>query len=56
MGEMWKDPYENDAFEDQIEELWHTLLPLYEQFHAYIRRYSIVEINVLNLTLLRPKG
>ena len=40
MGDMWRDPYENDAFEDQVEELWQTILPLYQQLHAYIRRYD----------------
>ncbi|GBM64390.1 Angiotensin-converting enzyme [Araneus ventricosus] len=37
-GEMWREAYESETFEDEIEELWNTMKPFYEQLHAYVRR------------------
>ncbi|KAF8795127.1 Angiotensin-converting enzyme like protein [Argiope bruennichi] len=40
-GEFERDAYESDTFVEEIEELWQTLKPLYEQLHAYVRRKLI---------------
>ena len=42
-GAYWRsdfeDPTYNDTmFQQQIEDLWRQVLPLYEQLHAYVRR------------------
>jgi len=36
-GAFWVDDYESDTFKDDIEELWQTLKPFYNQIHAYVR-------------------
>ena len=40
MGEFWRDSYETYDIEEQFEDIWQTVLPLYQQLHAYIRRYA----------------
>lgn len=35
---MWLDGYEMDDFEEQIDQLWQKVRPLYLQLHAYVRR------------------
>ena len=37
-SEYWLAAYETENIEDQFEELWQIILPLYEQLHAYVRR------------------
>ncbi|CAN7988334.1 unnamed protein product [Ixodes hexagonus] len=34
---MWKESYECDDFEQNIDELWEQLQPLYKELHAYVR-------------------
>lgn len=29
--------YEQDTFKDDVEDLWKTLKPLYQEMHAYVR-------------------
>ena len=29
--------YESDTFKEDVEQLWQTMKPLYEQLHAYVR-------------------
>ncbi|EEB18603.1 Angiotensin-converting enzyme, putative [Pediculus humanus corporis] len=36
--EMWNFPYDSPNFEQEIEEVWSQIRPLYEQLHAYVRR------------------
>jgi len=31
-------PYESPNFQQDIDEAWETIRPLYEELHAYIRR------------------
>jgi len=38
MGEMWKDKYEIDTFEEDMHAVYRTMKPLYMELHAYIRR------------------
>ncbi|GFY43442.1 angiotensin-converting enzyme [Trichonephila inaurata madagascariensis] len=40
-GEMWREPYESETFEVEVEELWQTLKPLYQQLHSYVGRRLI---------------
>nr|WBW70101.1 venom protein [Lampona murina] len=40
-GEMWRDKYESDSFEEDVEQLWEQLQPFYKQLHAYVRRKLI---------------
>lgn len=35
---MWNFPYESPSFENEMEEVWNQISPLYEQMHAYVRR------------------
>lgn len=35
---MWNFPYDSPNFEQEIEEVWSQIRPLYEQLHAYVRR------------------
>ncbi|KAG8175126.1 hypothetical protein JTE90_010533 [Oedothorax gibbosus] len=42
-GDMWREAYESDTFEDDLEALWNQLKPLYENLHAYVRRRLILE-------------
>ncbi|GBM27973.1 Angiotensin-converting enzyme [Araneus ventricosus] len=37
-GELWRESYESATFEEEVEELWQTIKPFYEQLHAYVRR------------------
>lgn len=36
-GAFWLREYESDTFKDDLEVLWETLKPLYQQMHAYVR-------------------
>lgn len=38
---MWREAYESETFETDLEELWEQLKPLYEHLHAYVRRRLI---------------
>jgi len=51
MGAMWRAAYETPDIEDQFEEVWQEMLPLYEQLHAYVRRkmYNKYGKDVINL-------
>ncbi|GIY34930.1 angiotensin-converting enzyme [Caerostris extrusa] len=40
-GDMWREAYESDTFEEDLEMLWGQLKPLYEHLHAYVRRKLI---------------
>lgn len=33
--------YTDKMFLDDLDELWHVILPLYKELHAYIRRVLI---------------
>ncbi|XP_032666101.1 angiotensin-converting enzyme-like isoform X2 [Odontomachus brunneus] len=37
-AEYWMFPYESPNFQQDIEEVWETIRPLYEELHAYVRR------------------
>ena len=36
-GAYWLKEYESDTFKEDVEQLWLTMKPLYEQIHAYVR-------------------
>jgi len=36
-GDMWLRNYETDSFKDDIDELWSTMKPFYQEIHAYVR-------------------
>lgn len=36
-AESWLDDYEDDTFEQQLENIFDQIRPLYEQLHAYVR-------------------
>ena len=38
LGAVWRANYEVDNFEEQAENLYNQLRPLYENLHAYTRR------------------
>ncbi len=35
-GAWWRNAYEDDTFQSQLENLWREMLPLYEQLHTYV--------------------
>ncbi|XP_070165381.1 angiotensin-converting enzyme [Polyergus mexicanus] len=37
-AEYWTFPYESPNFQQDIEEVWQMIRPLYEELHAYVRR------------------
>ncbi|XP_077271892.1 angiotensin-converting enzyme Ance-3 [Temnothorax americanus] len=37
-AEYWMFPYESPNFQQDIDEAWETIRPLYEELHAYIRK------------------
>ncbi|XP_020294952.1 angiotensin-converting enzyme [Pseudomyrmex gracilis] len=37
-AEYWMFPYESPNFQQDIDEAWETIRPLYEELHAYVRR------------------
>ncbi|XP_066581953.1 angiotensin-converting enzyme [Prorops nasuta] len=37
-AEYWMFPYESPNFQQEIEEVWEIIRPLYEELHAYVRR------------------
>ena len=37
-GEQERSAYEESDLEDQLDSVWHDLLPLYRQLHAHVRR------------------
>lgn len=49
-GDMWRDVYESDTFQEDIERLWKTLEPFYKQLHAYVRRKLIEHYPNKNIT------
>lgn len=40
-GDMWRDGYETETFEKDIEDLWKVIEPFYKQLHAFVRRRLI---------------
>lgn len=40
-GDMWREAYESDTFQQELDLLWEQLRPLYEHLHAYVRRKLI---------------
>nr|XP_019588384.1 PREDICTED: angiotensin-converting enzyme-like [Rhinolophus sinicus] len=38
MGALWRSKYESDKLEQDLEQLFHELQPLYLNLHAYVRR------------------
>ncbi|RWS26965.1 Angiotensin-converting enzyme-like protein, partial [Leptotrombidium deliense] len=40
-GELWRQYYESDEFQDDLERLWIQLKPLYDHLHAFVRRRLI---------------
>lgn len=36
-AEAWLDEYDDDSFEQQLENIFDQIRPLYEQLHAYVR-------------------
>ena len=37
-GAYWRSWYETDTFEQDIEDLWAKVKPMYQQLHAYVKR------------------
>lgn len=37
-GDYWRSWYESDTFEQDIENLYKTIEPLYQNLHAFVRR------------------
>lgn len=37
-AEYWMFPYESPNFQQDVEEVWEAIRPLYEELHAYVRR------------------
>ncbi|XP_011700493.1 PREDICTED: angiotensin-converting enzyme [Wasmannia auropunctata] len=37
-AEYWMFPYESPNFQQDVDEAWETIRPLYEELHAYVRR------------------
>jgi len=50
-SESWLAAYETEGIEEQFEELWQGILPLYEELHAFARRklYNKYGAEVINL-------
>lgn len=42
-ADYWKDEFEVDNFEEIIDNLWHTVKPLYDDLHTYMR-YKLISI------------
>ncbi|XP_054712126.1 angiotensin-converting enzyme-like [Uloborus diversus] len=40
-GDLWREVYESETFVRDVEALWKTMEPLYQQLHAYVRRKLI---------------
>lgn len=38
MGALWRSKYESDTLEEDLEQLYKELQPLYLNLHAYVRR------------------
>ena len=38
MGALWRSKYESDTLEQDLEQLFQELQPLYLKLHAYVRR------------------
>lgn len=38
MADSWRAPYEDPHFQQECQDLWRQVLPLYEQLHAHVRR------------------
>lgn len=37
-GDYWRSWYESDTFKQDLEELYTTIQPLYQNLHAFVRR------------------
>lgn len=35
---MWRDPYETETFQEDVEKLWKDIEPFYMQLHAFVRK------------------
>ena len=38
MGALWRSTYESDSLQEDLEQLFQELQPLYLNLHAYVRR------------------
>ena len=36
-GDMWLRHYESESFKLDVEDIWATIMPFYEEIHAYVR-------------------
>lgn len=52
-GEMWREEFETENIIDELNELWLTIKPFYEQLHAYVRRKLIA---VYSESHIKPDG
>lgn len=50
---MWREPYEDESFVQNIEELWLQVQPLYKLLHAFVRS-KLIEI--YGNELIKPNG
>lgn len=37
-ADYWMFPYESPNFQQDVDEAWESIRPLYEELHAYVRR------------------
>lgn len=37
-ADYWMFPYESTNFQQEIDEVWESIRPLYEELHAYVRK------------------
>lgn len=52
-GELWREEFESDNITEELNQLWQTIKPFYEQLHAYVRRKLI---NVYSEKHIKPDG
>jgi len=52
-GELWREEFESSNVTDELNELWLTIKPFYQQLHAYVRRKLI---EVYSESHIKPDG
>ncbi|XP_015791405.1 angiotensin-converting enzyme isoform X2 [Tetranychus urticae] len=52
-GQLWRDGYESDSFEDDLEIIWNQFEPLYKLLHAFTRKKLIA---IYGEDKIKPNG
>lgn len=54
LGDIWREPFEDENYEEDIAKLWEELKPAYLQLHAYMRKKLVQFYSDKNISRIGP--